>query len=36
MIYFNKMARAFAEGVVISIRIGLERCGFKINSEGKV
>ncbi len=26
----NKMARAFAEGVIISI-IGLERCGFKQN-----
>jgi hypothetical protein len=25
-----KMARAFAEGVIISI-IGLERCGFKQN-----
>ncbi len=24
-----KMARAFAEGVIISIQIGLERCGFK-------
>jgi hypothetical protein len=23
-----RMARAFAEGVIISVQIGLERCGF--------
>jgi hypothetical protein len=31
----KKMARAFAEGVIISVEIGLERCGFNKFSEGK-
>jgi hypothetical protein len=33
-----KMARAFAEGVtvILSMQIGLERCGLKKSSKGKV
>ena len=30
-----KMARAYAEGVTISVQMGLERCGFNKSSEGK-
>ena len=30
-----KMARAFAEGVTISVQMGLERCGFNKSNEGK-
>jgi hypothetical protein len=29
------MARAFAEDVIISVQIGLERYGFNKSSEGK-
>ena len=29
-----KMARAFAEGVTISVQMGLERCGFNKSNEG--
>ncbi len=30
-----KMVRAFAEGVTISVQMGLERCGFNKPSESK-
>ena len=30
-----KMARAFVEGVTISVQMGLERCGFNKSNEGK-